>query len=350
MKPPNLIVTVLVGTLLGTAWCPEQTPAAFAKSKGENTGVPSDKNFKKGVDRYKSHDFDGAIDAFLQAAYYARNGYAPEAYFWLGKAYMAKHEDDKAVEAFKKHLSQTIHGTGDAHAYIAEIHLRNGRLREAEAEANDAISAAPSIKDRAKGHNVIGKVKMAEKNYMDAEWSFEQALDQQPWTYTEAWMNLAECFMKAKDFVKAYNTLQEIIEARKRLENLDLPKAYVMSGVCLLSKGDHQGGIDNFRKALELDPGYSEAHLQLAVIFDAEQHFSSAIKEYDQFIRGSNDEIKKQKAKERIILLNQKMQGGSDNPSPQIQFSLPQQLQRKQQAEQQAQQQKNQNPTGDSGF
>jgi tetratricopeptide (TPR) repeat protein len=348
LKPPNVIATVLTFTMLITAWCEAGLLPAFAKAKGKNTGEPSDKNFKLGVERFRERDYDGAIDALLQSVYFARNSYAPESYFWLGKAYMAKHEDAKAVEAFQKHLKQTIHDTADAHAYIAEIHFRNGRLAEAESEANEAVGAAPTIKDRARGYNVIGKCQLARKEYMNAEWNFEQALGQDPWTFTEAWTNLAECFMKAKNFVTAYNTLQNIIAARKRLELLDLPKVYVMSGVCLLSKGDHQGAIDNFHKALELDPGYADAHLQLGVIFDAEQHIQSAIKEYDEFIRVSNDEVKKQKAKERIILLQQKMDGINPNQTPQVQFSLPQQLQRK---EQQAQQQQlKQQPPADSGF
>src|ERR1700683_5314297 len=72
------------------------------RSSGKNTVEPSAENFELGLSRYKAHDLDGAIDAFLQAIYFNRSTYYPQAYYWLGVCYQDKKLDAKAIEALKK--------------------------------------------------------------------------------------------------------------------------------------------------------------------------------------------------------------------------------------------------------
>ena len=55
--------------------------AVHAKTSNKNTKDPADKNCKLGKELYKKGDYDGAIDALLQSTYFARNGYAPEAFY-----------------------------------------------------------------------------------------------------------------------------------------------------------------------------------------------------------------------------------------------------------------------------
>ena len=310
-----LCALIASSAVTGSGW---QGLPALAKKKGKNTEVPSENNFDRGVAQFKAHDWDSAVDSFLQAIYFARNGYNPEAYFWLGKSYMAKHDDTKAIESFNKHVEQNMGSSPDAHYYLGEIYLRLGRLKEAEEEAKKAQVEYVFSKGE-KAHNLHGKIFMAKGDYGNAQWEFQHALGNAPWKYTDAWQNYAETYMKQKNWPQAYKEYTAILAARNRLEDVDEQKCYLNIGLCELAKGNHQGAIDNFRQVLTLNPGNPDAHLNLGMVFDSESHLSSAITEYSEFVRCSTDPQKTQKAKERIAMLEQKLQPANDpvvKPSP----------------------------------
>src|SRR5581483_2744387 len=97
---------------------------AWAKlgRKGKYTESEPERLYHEGERRLKNDDLDGAIDAFLQATYFARNGYYPEAYYWLGIAYMGKgNQDNKAIEALEKAVAQAVEEDTEALIAIAEI-------------------------------------------------------------------------------------------------------------------------------------------------------------------------------------------------------------------------------------
>jgi tetratricopeptide (TPR) repeat protein len=291
-------------------------PASEAKkSSGATTSEPADENFQQGVGRYKNHDFDGAIDSFLQATYFARNGYHPEAYYWLGKSYMAKHDDVKAIEAFKKHIAQNMKKTPQAHCYLAEIYLRDNKDEMASDEAKNALTEAMGPCPEA--HLIIAKLMCKRGGYTDAEDHFLLALGDHPWHFTEAWMCYAESRMQARKFTDAYDLFQKMVEAKGRLENLDLSKVYLDMGVCRISRGDDQGAIDHWHQSLEVNPNEAKSHLELAMVFEKEQHYSSAIKEYSLYCSTTEpDDPKLKLAKDKIIKLEQKL--NADNATPTI--------------------------------
>lgn len=282
--------------------------SALAKlgGKGKSTVEPSQENFEIGMQRYKSEDLDGAIDSFLQAIYFARNSYQPDAYYWLAVCYFDKKLDSKAIDAFNKHVEQTIKPTPDAHVYLANLYLRNNRLREAENEAGVAIGQYPAG-HAAKGYNVLGLIKAKQGSLPSAEYEFLTALGDPPWRYTEAWMNYAENLMKLKDWGKAITQFRNIINSKVLLKGVDYQKIYFDIGLCLLAKGDHQGAIDNWHEVLNINPSHADAHLNLAMLLDSENHISSAIKEYKEFVRLSEDNERIVSVKDRIIILEQKL-------------------------------------------
>jgi tetratricopeptide (TPR) repeat protein len=297
----------LIFLAINLDWSNPNTNAAFAKlgGKGKSTVEPSQENFEIGQQRYKSNDLDGAIDSFLQAIYFARNTYNPDAYYWLGVCYFDKKLDTKAIDAFNKHIEQTIKPEPEAHIYLAYIYLRNNRLNEAEKEANIAIEQ--SIRDSAKGENVLGLITAKQGHLKSAEYNFLAALGDEPWHYTEAWMNYAENLMKQKDWAKAVMQFRAIIHSKVLLKGVDYQKIYFDIGLCLLAKGDHQGAIDNWHEVLNLNPDNADAHLNLGMLLDSENHVSSAIKEYKEFVRLSEDTERIAKVKDCIIILEQKL-------------------------------------------
>ena len=80
-KLPALFLLVLMssGTVLLESASTQLSPA-YGKTSSKNTKDPSEKNARLGKQLYEKGDYDGAIDALLQATYFARNGYAPEAF------------------------------------------------------------------------------------------------------------------------------------------------------------------------------------------------------------------------------------------------------------------------------
>ncbi len=323
-----------------------ELPAAGAKDKkGANTVLPEEQNFNEGVSRFKNKDWDGAVDSFLQCTYYARNGYNPEGYYWLGKSYMARHDDAKALEAFKKCVSQSMKKTPTAHVYMAEILMRNNRDEEANDEAKNALKDAEGPCPEA--HCIIAKLLTKNGGFMAAEMQFQDALGEHPWHYTDAWMSYAEMKMKSHDWIGAYSLFEKILEAKVRLDNLDVPKVYYDMGLCNLSRGDHQGAIDHFHSALEIDPGAYLCHLELAILFESEKHYSSAIKEYSEFVRTAPaDNPKVSLAKDRIVMLEQKI----STPVAPTTSVAPSPYMREQQQRQVQQVQQQRQSSKDSGF
>src|ERR1700733_1950046 len=90
-RPPLLAMTA-VALLLACLDppCQYHCNQANAKGHGKSTAEPSSENFDEGMRRFKAKEYDGAVDSFLQSIYFARNGYCPQGYFWLGKSYFAK--------------------------------------------------------------------------------------------------------------------------------------------------------------------------------------------------------------------------------------------------------------------
>ncbi|CAN5167102.1 hypothetical protein BH10CYA1_BH10CYA1_61520 [soil metagenome] len=276
-----------------------------AKVKAANTEDPMLKNFDIGMDYIKKGDWDGAVDAFLQSVYFARNNYAPESYHFLAVSYQAKHEDIKAIEAAKKAVEQSTGGAFKSHIVLAELYLRNKRIEEAEAECSEAMSADSHTEECLRGHYLYGKVYEAKGSPWQAQLQYEYALGDKPWTFTDAWMAYAELMMKQKNWVGAIAQFGDMIKSEKVLKGMDYPHLYDNLGMCLLAKGDHQGAMTNWHKGLSLNMAEANIHLQLGMMFDAEKHISSAIKEYKEFSRYSSDQIKVAKAKQRLEMLEQ---------------------------------------------
>lgn len=297
-----LCVALVVG--IGAATVAPAPPAWAAKEK--STVDPAEKNFKEGMARIKKGEYDGAIDSMLQAIYFARNNYNPWAWFWLGACYKTKFQDQKAIEAFKKHLEQITTSSPEAHIELGYLYMRNDRDQDASSEFHDALVEYQGPGPRAR--NALGQLAEKQGRYSDAIYQYRDALGDPPWTYTEAWLNMAECHTKSRNWVEAIGQYQAMLNSEfLKLSKEDQQRIYVSYGVCLLAKGDHQGAMRKWRECLSINPMNPTAHLNLAMLFDQESHISSAISEYKAFVRLAPDDKKTPKIKDRLELLEQKI-------------------------------------------
>jgi tetratricopeptide (TPR) repeat protein len=315
-------------------------PAAEAKNSQKNTTDPAMKNTKLGKQLFEKGDYDLAIDALLQATYFARNGYAPEAFYYLGKCYMAKSEYLKAYDALKKHLAQNVSGEGWGNVAMVETLTALKRFNEAPPFVAFALKGAPyqsPIYCAAQVANA--KLYEAQNDFSPACDYYRNALGDRPWTYFDAWIGFGECLMKMKNWSEAYKYLDEMLTTRQTIKGLNYERVHLDLGICLLAKGNHQGAIDHWHQCLEYNHDNKEAHLQLAMILDAENHISSAIKEYRNFVRLCDDPknfapdkaIRSKQVETRIALLEEKL--NSAGPAPRAQMT-PYMLMQEKKAEQ----------------
>jgi tetratricopeptide (TPR) repeat protein len=303
MRGKFLLLTVLVIAAGGFSWdC-----AAMAKQPGRNANTldPSLANYEDGLAKYKRKDYDGAIDALLQAVYFARNSYQPDAYYYLGMAYKAKNQDAKAVEAFNKHLEQTIKPSPDGRVELGEVYMRNNRDVEAEREFKLALVDYMGQAPRA--HNALGKLYDKKKDYDTAQWHYLQALGDPPWKYTEAWMNLTENMMVQQQWAQAIKHCQTMLSSDRTLKGVDEPRVALDLGVCKFAKGDHQGAMEAWQLAASLNPSFAAPHLLLAKMFESEKHISSAIKEYRTYIGLAADDKQLEQIKAHMSSLEQQI-------------------------------------------
>jgi tetratricopeptide (TPR) repeat protein len=302
----GLAVGSLAVNLILCGLSPFKVQPAWSKPKEKNTSGSAQENFDIGMKRFKEGDIDGAIDSYLQAIYFARNGYNPWAYFWLGECYKLKKENAKGIEAFKQHIEQVMGPTPDGHIELGYLYMETGHDDEARNEFYTALGQFMGPGPRA--HNALGKLWEKEGKYREALGCYRDALGTGPWTYLEAWMNYAECFIKLKDWGSGYAQLQTILNSETiKLTKDDQQKIFNDMGLCLLAKGDHEGAMRRWRECLSINPSNAVAHLNLAMLFDSESHISSAIAEYKQFVRLAPRDEKVGNVKDRLEALEQKL-------------------------------------------
>jgi tetratricopeptide (TPR) repeat protein len=305
----SLFMALALAAVPMTLCCHSIAPAG-AKGHGKSTAEPEEENMEEGKRRYKAKELDGAVDSFLQAIYFSRNGYCPSGYFWLGLTYYDKGGlDQKAIDALDKCVTQSLKFEPDAHYLLAKLYVRTQRLPEASTEAGKMLNQAPNNSERARAYNLLGDVAVAQGNLQEASSYYMDALGDRPWKYTEAWVNYGEVLMKQKSYEAAFAQFRNLLESPVGLKNVPFDRVYNDVGLCMFTKGDHQGALDNWRKALQYNPENAAVHLQIALCFDKERHISSAIQEYKEYIRLASDTDPKNtsKVQDRVTVLEQKL-------------------------------------------
>ncbi len=310
------LLPVVTAVTVGLGLSSYMPIAAEAKNSQKNTTDPANKNTKLGKQLFEKGDYDLAIDALVQATYFARNGYAPEAFYYLGKSYMAKGDYLKAYDALKKHLSQSVSGEGWGNVAMVETLTALKRYTEAQPYVAFALRGAAYESPLYRAAQVANaKLYEAQGDFSPACDYYRNALGDRPWTYYDAWIGFGECLMKMKKWSEAYKYLDEMLTTTKTIKGLDYERVHLDLGICLLAKGNHQGAIDHWHQCLEYNHDNKEAHLQLAMLLESENHFASAIKEYRSFVRLSDDpknhapdkEMRSKQVESRIALLEEKL-------------------------------------------
>lgn len=282
----------------------EYGATASAKKKQKYTVSESEAHYKTGLAAFNKGDFDGAIDALVQATYFARNNYYPEAHHFLGMAYMAKNEDKKAIESLERAIEQAVDEDTLGFFAVAEILARNERYDEARKVLNKIKRHEPWVSTNRM--YISGVIADRQGKYTLSESLYQQALGKKPWFWTECWMRYAEAKMKSKKFADAIKEFMAIEKSMLLLKGLKKDRLYQDVGICRMAIGDHQGAVDNWRKALAANEENSEVWLQMGLLLDSEKHYSAAAKHYRQFLRYmAEGDPRAQSLRDRVTAIEQ---------------------------------------------
>ncbi|HSA21864.1 MAG TPA: tetratricopeptide repeat protein [Myxococcota bacterium] len=145
---------------------------------------------------------------------------------------------------------------------LAGLMLARGDLAEAEQLVRRALLLRP---ERARGHNLLGRIWLARSHWERAIAAFERALELAP-ASLYARNNLGLALLRKRDFQRAVAVLQP-------LGDQDRATAFMLNNLGLAYEGLGRlpDASATYRQALERAPGYLKARLNLARLTELAQ-------------------------------------------------------------------------------
>jgi len=160
------------------------------------------------------------------------------------------------------------------HTRLAQSYLNAGKIHDAVAELQKAVTLAP---DRADIWNFSGQVLFLAGRYPEAEEAYDIAIEKDPYL-TDARNNLGVLY----DRTGRKSEAEE--EYRKTLADpaYSTPeKARLNLGLLYISEGKTDAAILELRRSVEVAPKYYRAHYELATQLEAVGMFDEAAREYE---------------------------------------------------------------------
>ena len=213
-----------------------------------------------------------------------------EAHGNLGNIFETTGRLDEAIESCTQAIALKI-ATAEAHYNLGVMLNKADRLVEAEASYRQAVSLNPTYP---RAHNNLGDTLYKMRRFEEAEKSYKQAIIFKP-DFAEAHSNLGvvlqemERFDEAEatymraielkpDFFHAHNNLGSVLKELDRLEEAealltkaitlkpDSAEAYSNLGTVMYLNGAKVSGLENLKKANNIDPNLLGNQIMLAIL------------------------------------------------------------------------------------
>ena len=114
----------------------------------------------------------------------------------------------------------------------------------------------------AKYFSAVGDLLFEHKDISGSVKWFEKALSLNP-DDEKAHLKMAKLFLYIEEFPKAFVEINTVLKG-----NVYNAEAYFLKGMCYKSMKDTNKAISSFQTAVQTDPKFVDAHLQLALIYD----------------------------------------------------------------------------------
>jgi len=220
---------------------------------------------------YRQNKINNAKKAY-QKAIVLQPDFA-NAYFNYGRLLVEEESYPLAIKELKKTISLDKHH-GPALSQLAQIYLYQGAFIKSIAYLKKRLTMEP---DHAETHQDLGIAFLKIKQWTEAIKHLRQAIELEP-NDKDANYNIATAYLHTGEHKKALRHYLRQIEIQSHLES------YYNIGVLFMYEERHRDAIDYFKKALELDPNYFDAHVNIAAVYlklacidQATNHYRSAL-------------------------------------------------------------------------
>ena len=243
-----------------------------------------------------------------------------DAYRRLGKIYSAQGNYEASVAAFES-ANVAVPGSTDALVEQSIAYFHIGDYTRGIQPVQRAIAANPK---KAAAHHMLGKSYFMLGEFEKAARELEETLKLTPGDY-DAEYTLGLCFLKRKDAAKAKQLYEQMA---KRLGNR--PALRVLIGRAYRETGFLAESIEEFKKAIALDPAFPRVHYYLGLTYlykDGAEKIPDAVAEFKIELAANPEEyfanfylgilyIMQRNFEPAIGLLEKATQKQPNNPDP----------------------------------
>lgn len=234
--------------------------------------------FEKGISVCDSGDWSKAAELFRDAIANSAN-YGP-AHLALGEMLLRIGEFDGARNEFDKALRIDSTNAG-AHQGMALINLQQGRFDLAAAEFHQALSLRPGYIDARRG---LARALASEHKWNEAVAALRNVVAGNPNSSEDA-TALGTALANTGDKAGAVEQFARARELSNRELTLLRAKGDSNLGISQRNEGKLQEATFAFRRAIEDDPTFCEAHDDLGEVFWMQKNQAGALQEFKSAVR-----------------------------------------------------------------
>ncbi len=206
-----------------------------------------DELFAKAVKLHQAGDLKGAIQAYEE--YLAVQPEAVEAISNLGAAYARLGEYGKAIPRYRRAL-ELAPENGGVRFNLALALYESGQTPEAIEEFKKVLAAEP---DNRRAILLLGDCYFRLADYKNVIALLEPREKAEP-------ENRAILYLLGTALIRDGQASRGMVLMDRLLRNGDTPEAHLMLGIGRMMSLDHPGALNEFRRALELNPKIATAH------------------------------------------------------------------------------------------
>ena len=194
----------------------------------------------------------------------------------------AQGQSDAAVEFLEKALQNKTTLARWAGLRLGTLYLQRGEDQKALGALNQAKAAAPDDPEilyyQAVALRLVGLRE-------EALAQFERVAAMDAPLSGEASARMAEIYLETGDVDKAASVARQAVE-----RGVNTPQMQVIQGRIRMALGEVNEAESAFRKAIQLDPEYPVAHLELGLMLVGRQAVAEGVQELDRYLElvGSN--------------------------------------------------------------
>ena len=186
------------------------------------------------------------------------------------------------------------------HIHLGDICRESGQFDQAEAEYKAALSTDTERyvltgNDLTVAHNNLGNVYLTRGQFDRAIGEFVQALRVNP------------------DYEKAKRNLKKAYELKRAMGG-PVARMHAELGDRYRSRGNMDGAISAYRRALDADPGFGEVYYKLGALYESAERIREALEVYRAFLEWGGNLGQTREVKERIEILKKRLATHAGNP------------------------------------